>query len=138
MNLSAAEVHITAALARMATLYGKPVFDEWLIVSLQASSGSIRTYQGPRPESFHKGFGEDAGPLRAEMEGKHLAVGDFEFAPEASGTRFDACIRVGASSYLLCNHTVKSMAEIRSDSKWLRAQKPFVELSAKFRDDPLE
>jgi len=138
MNLSAAEVHITAALARMATAYGKPVFDEWLVVALRAASGSIRTYQGPRADSFHKEFGEDTGPLRAEMEGKQLAVGDFEFAPEAAGTRFDACIRIGQTSYLLCNNTAKSMAEIRRDPHWLRAQKPFVELSGKFRADPLE
>jgi hypothetical protein len=30
------------------------------------------------------------------------------------------------------------MAEIRKDPRWLQAQKAFVELSNKFRADPLE
>jgi hypothetical protein len=72
------------------------------------------------------------------MTGKQLAIGDFEFAPDAAGTHFDACLRLGAASYLICNHTTKSMAQIRQSPNWLAAQKPFVELSEKFRADPLE
>jgi len=72
------------------------------------------------------------------MAGKRLAVGDFEFALEATGTHYDACLCVGRASYLICNNTAKSMAEIRESPGWLKAQKPFVELSDKFRADPLE
>jgi hypothetical protein len=72
------------------------------------------------------------------MTGKRLAAGDFEFAPEAAGTHFDVCLRLGATGYLIGNHTGKSMAEIRKDPRWLQAQKAFVELSNKFRADPLE
>ena len=46
-------------------------------------------------------------------------------------------IRLGPAAYLFCNHTTKSMQDIRRDPKWLAAQEPFVELSSKFRDDPL-
>lgn len=72
------------------------------------------------------------------MTGKQLAIGDFEFAPDATGTHFDACLRLGSASYLICNHTTKSMAQIRLSPKWLAAQKPFVELSGRFPADPLE
>ena len=138
MNLATAESLITTALGRMNTLYNKTVFDEWVVLSLQAGRGGVLAYHGPRAESFQRRFAADVEPLRAEMEGKHLAVGDFEFAPEAAGTRFDACLRIGQASYLICNHTGKSMAEIRQDPRWLHAQKAFVELSGKFRADPLE
>ena len=47
-------------------------------------------------------------------------------------------MKIGATSYLVCNHTTRAMAEIRSDPKWLKAQPVFVELSDKFRADPLE
>jgi hypothetical protein len=138
MKLDPAKALITAALGRMNALYNKTVFDEWMLVSLQADRGSLLAYEGPRPESYRRRFADDIVPLRAEMAGKRLAVGDFEFAPEATGTHFDGCIRVAETSYLLCNHTGKSMAEIRRDPRWLQAQKAFVELSEKFRRDPLE
>lgn len=138
MKLDPATTLITAALGRMNALYNKTVFDEWVLVSLQANRGSILAYHGPRPESYRRQFTADIAPLRAEMEGKRFAVGDFEFAPEAAGTRFDGCIRIGETGYLICNHTGKSMAEIRRDPSWLQAQKAFVELSEKFRRDPLE
>lgn len=138
MNLATAESLITATLGRMKALYGQTVFDEWVALSLQASRGEILAYRGPRADSYQQRFAADVEPLRAEMEGKQLAVGDFEFAPAAAGTRFDACLRLSQASYLMCNHTGKSMAEIRQDPRWLQAQKPFVELSGKFRADPLE
>jgi hypothetical protein len=138
MKLVTAEPLITAALGRMNALYKQTVFDEWVVLSLQDSQGGILVYHGPRAESYRRGFAADVEPLRAEMEGKRLAVGDFEFAPEAAGTRFDACLRIGQVSYLICNHTGKSMAEIRKNPLWLHAQKAFVELSGKFRADPFE
>jgi hypothetical protein len=138
MNLVTAESLITTALGRMNALYSQTVFDEWVVLSLQTGRGGILAYHGPRAESFQRRLAADVEPLRAEMEGKHLAVGDFEFAPAAAGTRFDACLRIGQASYLICNHTGKSMTEIRQDPRWLHAQRPFVDLSGKFRTDSLE
>jgi hypothetical protein len=138
MNLEAAKSQITAAFARMNALYGKAVFDEWTVVSLQAEQSGVLVYTGPRGESFRRQFATDVVPLRTEMTGRPFAVGDFEFTTEGTGTRFDACLRVGEASYLLCNHTGKSMVEIRSDPRWLQAQKAFVDLSERFRRDPLE
>lgn len=138
MKLEAARSHITAALGRMNALYSKTVFDEWVIVSLQENRGSVLAYTGPRGERFLREFAGDIAPLRAEMTGKPFAVGDFEFSAEGAGTRFDACVRIGEASYLLCNHTGKSMEEIRRDPRWLQAQRAFVDLSERFRRDPLD
>ena len=138
MKLEPAKALITAALGRMNALYQRTVFDEWVVVSLQDERGRILAYHGPRAENYRRHFTEDIAPLRAEMTGKQLGVGGFEFAPEAAGTGFDACVRTGEASYLLCNHTGRSMAEIRGDPRWLQAQKAFVELSEKFGRDPLE
>ena len=101
-------------------------------------SAPILAYEGPRADSYQRWFKTDIAPLQVEIEGRKMAVGDFEFAPNAHGAHFDACIRLGPAAYLFCNHTTKSMQDIRRDPKWLEAQKPFVELSAKFRADPLE
>ena len=118
MNLDSARSLITAALARMNALYNQKVFDEWVVISLQPDGGGILAYHGPRAESFRKEFADDVAPLYAEMAGNRLEVGDFEFAPAAAGTRYDACLRVGAASYLIANHTGKSMAQIRGDPQY--------------------
>lgn len=138
MKLDNAKSLVTAALGRMHTLYNQIVFDEWVIISLQREGGGLLAYHGPRAESYRRQFAADSGPLSTEMTGREFEVGDFEFAPEAKGTRFDVCLCVGKTSYLIANHTGKSMAEIRRDPRWLQAQKAFVELSDKFRADPLE
>ena len=64
--------------------------------------------------------------------------GDIEFVPDAADTCYDAFMKLGPASYLVLNHTVKTMDEIRADSKWLGAQAVLFELSEKFRADPLE
>ncbi len=138
MILTDATSAVILALGRMNALYNKPVFDEWVLVKLAAEKGAILFYHGPRAESYQRKFKEDIVPLRAELEQRRMAVGDFAFVPDAVGTRFDACIRLGPASYLFCNNIVKSMADIRQDPLWLDAQKPFVDLSSKFRMDPLE
>jgi hypothetical protein len=43
----------------------------------------------------------------------------------------------GEVSYLICNNIAKSMDAITSNELWLAAQVPFVELSEKFRSNPL-
>lgn len=47
-------------------------------------------------------------------------------------------MKIGATSFLVLNHTVKTMTEIRADAKWLAAQGVLFELSEKFRADPLK
>ena len=138
MTFDNARSLILAALGRMNVFYSQTLFDEWVVVSLQPEGASILAYYGPRVTNFRKQFAEDIAPLRAEMAGKRLTVGDFEFAPDAAGTHFDVCMRLGGTSFFIGNHTGKSMAEIRQDPRWLQAQKAFVELSNKFRADPLE
>lgn len=137
MDLETARQHIQSAFVRMRALYLQPVFDEWMILDPNSKPGGILAYMGPRSESFRPQLSADVAPLRAVVEGRQLTVGDFEFAQEASGPRYDALMKIGASSYLVCNNTAKTMAELRADPQWLKAQAAFFELSEKFRADPL-
>lgn len=121
----------------MRAIYLRPVFDEWMILDPAAKPNGILAYSGPRAESFRPQLVADVEPLRALAEGRSLTVGDFEFAPEAAGPRHDALMKVGAASYLICNNTGKTISELRSDPRWLKAQSAFFELSEKFRADPL-
>ena len=138
MNLETARSHIQTALERMRMVYLQPVFDEWAILSLGARHGGVLAYAGPRVESFRQQLPVDAELLRLAATGRPFTEGDFEFALEGSGTQYDALMKLGPSSYLVCNHTGKSMVEIRKDARWLKAQAAFFELSEKFRADPLE
>jgi hypothetical protein len=138
MNLDTARTAVIATLGRMNTLFNKPVFDEWVLVKLASESGAILAYSGPRAESYQKVFKDDIVPLRAEIEERHLAMGDFAFVDAATGTRFDACIKLGPAAYLFCNNTTRDMADIRQDPLWREAQAPFVQLSQRFITDPLE
>ncbi len=137
MNLDEARTAVIQDLGRMNALYQQPVFDEWVLAKLTREQGAVLYYHGPRAESYKARFIADSAPLGAELGQSQLHPGDFVFAPEARGTHFDACIRLGPTSYLFCNHTTRSMAEIRQSPLWLEAQKPFVELAAKFQTDPL-
>ena len=138
MNLDTARSTVIAAISRMNALYNKPVFDEWVLVKLASEQGAILAYSGPRADSYQKKFKEDIRLLRDELESRHMAVGDFAFVADGDGTNYDACIRLGKGAYLFCNHTGKSMAEIRQDPLWREAQVPFVQLSQLFARDPLE
>jgi hypothetical protein len=138
MNLADAKAAVILALGRMNSAYNKVLFDEWVLVKVTKEEGLILSYEGPRRESYQKRFKTDVAPLQADMHGRNMAVGDFEFAHDAHGTFFDAGIRLGRGSYLFCNNTTRSMAEIRQDPLWLAAQKPFLDLAAKFREDPVE
>ena len=64
-------------------------------------------------------------------------TGDFEFTRHGVGTGFESFMVVGKGMYLICNNTVQSMDAISKDPLWIGAQVPFVELSDKFRSDPL-
>jgi hypothetical protein len=138
MNLADARTTIATALARMNTAYGQVVFTEWVLVSIRADRGAILAYEGPRPEKYKQQFTLDLGTMLRELAGQKLGVGDFAFASDAAGTHYDACMRLGESSYLFANHIMRTMTEIRDHPLWLNAQKPWVELSQKFAADPLE
>jgi hypothetical protein len=137
MDLAAARQHIQSSIARMDALYLRPVFDEWAVLSRSDPKG-ILVYSGPRAENFRKQLPADTGPLRSVIGGRALEVGDFEFATGAGGTQYDACLKIGPTAYLVCNHTTRDMAEIRQDPNWLKAQSAFFDLCEKFRADPLE
>lgn len=121
----------------MRACYLQPVFDEWAILSMSGKSGGVVAYAGARPEVFRRRLPEDAEPLRAITAGKYFSEGDIEFVPDAADTKYDAFMKIGPASYLVLNHTVKTMNEIRADAKWLSAQGALFELSEKFRADPL-
>lgn len=137
MNLETARQHIRTCRERMDELYQKPVFDEWVIVSFSKGKALVLAYFGPREETFEKNLHTDFAPLAREMQDKHYAVGDFEFAQDGRGSRLDACMRVGEEAYLFCNNTYGSMTDLRQDARWLKAQKPFLDLTEKFRADAL-
>lgn len=122
---------------QMNDLYGGVVFDEWVIVSLKHDRARIVTYLGPRNDAFLKNFANDLGALRAELLDAKYSVGDFEFARDAAGTKFEAFMVLGEGLYLICNHTSSSMNEIAKNPRWLKAQVPFVQLSEQVRAHPL-
>lgn len=138
MTLNDARTAITAALGRMNASYSETVFDEWVLVSIKAERGTILAYTGPRADKFKQSFTSDIHPLRMELENQKLAIGDFAFAASATGTKHDACLRTGESSFLFCNNTTKTIEDIRSNPVWREAQKPFVQLSELFRANPVE
>jgi hypothetical protein len=137
MDLETAAEMVNATLERMRVQYTKPVFDEWMILTMSPGANGVLAYAGPREEAFRRELIDDVQPLRALTEGRQFTVGDFEFASDAGGPRHDALMKVGEASYLVCNNTGKTMAEIRADARWLKAQGAFFELGEKFRMDPL-
>jgi len=117
--------------------YKKVVFDEWAIISLADQKGRLLAYIGPRKSGFQKNFLADAGPLRAGLVASESNVGDFDFARHGVGTGFESFMVVGEGIFLICNNMVQSMDGITKDPLWIGAQVPFVELSDKFRADPV-
>jgi hypothetical protein len=113
------------------------VFDEWAILTTPTRAGGVLYYEGPRPERFRLELPDDAEPLRASTKGKTFTEGDIEFVTDATTTKYDAFVKVGASSYLVLNNTKRSLADLRADGKWLNVQTLLFELSEKFRADPL-
>lgn len=137
MDLENARRHIQTCLDRIRGGAGQPLFDEWAVLGLAGHNGSVLAYRGPRAELFLRSITVDAEPLRARSAGKQFADGDLEFASDGTGTKYDAFMKIGPTSYLVLNHTAKTLGEIRADPKWLSAQALLFELSEKFRADPL-
>jgi hypothetical protein len=138
MILEQAKQLIRSCAEQMHARYNKPVFDEWAIISLGDNQGRILAYIGSRKDDFRQNFPADAKQLRAGLLNSGHAIGDFEFARHGVGTAFEAFMVLGQGIFLICNNTVQSMDGITQDPRWLGAQVPFVELSEKFRDDPLK
>ena len=137
MTLDQAKKLIQTCAEQMQAQYSKPVFDEWAVVSLADNKGRMLAYIGPRKEGFKANFVDDAGSLRAGLMADKYDVGDFEFARHGTGTGFESFMVIGKGVYLICNNTVQTMDVITKDPLWIGAQVPFVELSEKFRADPL-
>jgi hypothetical protein len=137
MTLSKTLASVRHCSASMNARYGKTVFDEWAIVSLQRGKERIVAYDGPRKEDFQKNFVNDLGALRAEVLTTEHEPGYFDFARNGVGTSFEAFVCAGKELYLICNNTQVTMNEIAKDARWLDAQKAFAELTEQFRDEPL-
>ena len=129
MTLSETMQAIRHCATQMDELYGQPVFDEWVVVSLLEPQARVLGYVGPRHEVFAKNFSRDLGGLRASLLNGQHSAGDFEFARHAAGTNFEAFLALGDGLYLICNNTQSSMAEIAKNPRWLSAQVPFADLS---------
>ena len=117
--------------------YGKPVFNEWAVVSLRHHQARVIAYIGPRNDDFLKTFANDLAPLRVELLDAKYGPGDFEFARHSVGTAFESFMMLADGVYLICNNTASSMNDIAKDPRWLNAQVPFAELSDKVRSSPL-
>jgi hypothetical protein len=136
--LQAAITHIDRAFCEMDNTYGRPVFNEWAIVS--QDTRMLYHYSGQREARFMETFAEDLLALRQEMalDARDAPTGgEFGFTKAGHGAHYDAYVWLGPGYVLVCNHTEKSMAQIVSDPNWLRAQGVFVELSQHFTAHPL-
>ena len=122
--------------SRMTALFGEPVFDEWAVLKLNGIT-SVAYYSGPRASEFLATFARDSAALSQEAAGRAYSPGEFEFARESAGTVFDAFLVLGGGCILVCNNIKLSMNEIRKNPAWLKAQVPFVEMTERFRNDPL-
>lgn len=137
MTLDEVKNLIKVCTGRMDASYGQPVFDEWAVVSLAANKARVLAYAGPRNDDFLKNFANDLGSLRAELLDTDYGSGDFAFARQADGTRFEAFMVLGPATYLICNNTGESMDTIAKNPKWLDAQVPFAELGDTLRANPV-
>jgi hypothetical protein len=137
MTLDEAKKLIETSLEQMHAHYQRPVFDEWAVITMANGKGRVWAYHGARKEEFKTNFGTDAAAFgTAFLDGQYNA-GDFEFARHGVGTGFESFLVLGIGAYLICNNTAESMDDISKDPKWLQAQVPFVEMSERFRSNPL-
>ena len=137
MTIELATKLIAHCASQMNARYKKVVFDEWAVIALSGNKGRLLAYFGPRKSDFQKNFLKDAGALREGLLAGDANVGDFEFTRHSVGTGFESFMVLGRGVFLICNNTVQSMDAIAQDPLWLGAQVPFVELSDKFRQEPV-
>jgi hypothetical protein len=137
MTLEETIVQVKTCARKMDARYGRTVFDEWAVISLQENKARVLAYLGPRNDDFLANFAKDLGTLRAGLLNASYGVGDFEFARHGTGTGFESFMVLGRAIYLICNNTRESMDTIAKDPAWLAAQVPFAALSEKIRANPL-
>jgi hypothetical protein len=128
---------IRTAFVRMDAFYGRAVFDEWAVLSIEGSKISVLAYEGPRAESFTRDLHKDLVQLRNDTEGERRDAGAFGFTRSAGGQAIDAYIVLGPSLYLICNNTDQSVSELALDPHWRKAQVPFADLAELFRHHPM-
>lgn len=137
MKLDVAVALIARVLERMDRGFGMPLFDEWMILKAGPSIERILSYHGRRTDSLQREFMRDIQPLLEELCAGHYEPGHFYFSQEADGARYDAFMCIGPGVYAILNNTTRSMAEVSADPAWRQVQGLFVDLSARFRVDPL-
>ena len=137
MTLEQANQLIRTCADQMNTRYGRVVFDEWAIISLEDNKVRLLAYDGPRKDGFQSNFPSDVKALREGLLSGQNQAGDFEFTRHSVGTGFESFMVLGNDLFLICNNTVQSMDAIAKDPLWLGAQVPFVELSERVQADPV-
>jgi hypothetical protein len=137
MTLDQANKLIQECARQMNARYKKVVFDEWAILSFGKSRFRVLSYFGPRQDGFQPNLRKDLAALRRGVLSQGSVAGDFDFARDEVGTGIEGWMLLGPGLFLICNNTVHSMDAIAQDSRWIAAQVPFVEISERFRADPL-
>jgi hypothetical protein len=138
MNLNDAIFQIDSTLERIKSLYGEPMFDEWLIIDFREAQGKALYYSGPRTNEFDIKFRADMEGFKGLFTDHDYQPGNFEFARLSVSTRYDAAVTIAPRVYLVLNHTSKGMFQIRQKKEWSQALLPFLELADKFQRDPLK
>ncbi len=128
---------IRTAFVRMDTFYGRTVFDEWAVLSIEGPRIAVLAYEGPRRDTFAEQVRRDLVTLQNETQNERRDPGAFAFSREAEGPAVDAYIVLGTSLYLVCNNTQESIAQLALDPQWRKAQVPFADLAELFRHHPL-
>lgn len=128
---------IRTAFVRMDTFYGRTVFDEWAVLSIEGPRIAVLAYEGPRKETFAEQMRRDLVQLQNETQNERRDPGAFAFSREAEGPAFDAYIVLGKSLFLICNNTHETIAQLALDPQWRKAQVPFADLAEVFRHHPL-
>lgn len=137
MTPSLAFEKIRTALVRMDAFYGRTVFDEWAVLSVDGARISVLAYEGPRAARFAGELHRDLIQLRNDTEGERREPGAFGFTRAGEGPSIDAYIVLGPGLYLVCNNTRESVSQITLDPQWKRAQVPFADLAEVFRHHPV-
>ncbi len=123
--------------ARMDRCFRGVLFDEWTICEVSSDMDRILHYAGTRSETLQSQFVRDLHPLMEELRAGRFEPGHFYFSHEGCGALYDACMCLGGRVFAVFNNTDKSMTEITMDPLWKGAQVHFVDLSERFRVDPL-
>ena len=138
MNLNDAIFLIEGNVEQMNIAYRETMFDEWLVVDFRQNEGKAIYYSGPRGSEFEGSFAFDIEGFKGLLTTHDYQPGNFEFARLSGSTRYDSVITIGPRIYLICNHTGKSMFQIRQKPTWVTAMLPFLELADRFQRDPLK